>query len=127
MLDFGVTAIACTPSYLLHIAELLEAEGKINDLSLKTAICGAEPWTEKMRLEIENKLHVSAHDIYGLSEVMGPGVACDCKFHKGLHVCEDHFYPEIVSSEAVWPSCVMSGFSSGISMSNSMSPPNGSA
>lgn len=103
MLDFGVTAIACTPSYLLHIAELLEAEGKINDLSLKTAICGAEPWTEKMRLEIENKLHVSAHDIYGLSEVMGPGVACDCKFHKGLHVCEDHFYPEIVSSETLQP------------------------
>lgn len=103
MLDFGVSAIACTPSYLLHIAEILEKENKIGELKLKTAICGAEPWTEKMRLEIENKLHISAHDIYGLSEIMGPGVACDCSFHKGLHVCEDHFYPEIVSSDTLKP------------------------
>lgn len=101
MLDFDVTAIACTPSYLLHIAELLEEEGKIGDLKLKTAICGAEPWTEQMRLDIEKKLGISAHDIYGLSEVMGPGVACDCKFHKGLHVCEDHFYPEIIDSNTL--------------------------
>lgn len=101
MLDFDVTAIACTPSYLLHIAELLEEEGKIGDLKLKTAVCGAEPWTEQMRLDIEKKLHISAHDIYGLSEVMGPGVACDCDFHKGLHVCEDHFYPEIIDSNTL--------------------------
>ena len=101
MLDFNVTAIACTPSYLLHIAELLEAENKIKDLKLRTAVCGAEPWTEQMRLEIEKRLHISAHDIYGLSEIMGPGVACDCSFHKGLHVCEDHFYPEVVSSETL--------------------------
>ncbi|MBQ9756560.1 MAG: AMP-binding protein, partial [Clostridia bacterium] len=85
MLDFGATAIACTPSYLLHLTELLEAEGKIKDLKLKYAICGAEPWTEKMHKDIEERLHISAHAIYGLSEVMGPGVACDCKFHKGLH------------------------------------------
>lgn len=98
MIDFGVTAIACTPSYLLHIAELLEQEGKLGSLRLKTAICGAEPWTDKMRVEIENKLHITAHDIYGLSEVMGPGVAADCSFHKGLHVNEDHFYPEVINS-----------------------------
>ncbi len=98
MIDFGATAIACTPSYLLHLTELLESEGKINDVKLKYAICGAEPWTEKMHKDIEERLHVSAHDIYGLSEVMGPGVACDCKFHKGLHICEDHFFPEILDS-----------------------------
>lgn len=103
MIDFGVTAIACTPSYLLHIAELLEAEGKIKDLRLRTAVCGAEPWTDKMRTEIEKRLNITAHDIYGLSEVMGPGVACDCEFHKGLHVHEDHFYPEILNSATLTP------------------------
>ena len=96
MVDFGATAIACTPSYLLHISEVLESNGLLDKIKLKSAICGAEPWTEKMRIEIEKKLGVSAHDIYGLSEVMGPGVACDCQEHSGLHVCEDHFYPEIV-------------------------------
>ncbi len=103
MLDFGVTAIACTPSYLLHIAELLESEGKISQLKLKRAICGAEPWTEKMHRDIEERLNIKAYDIYGLSEVMGPGVACDCDFHKGLHVCEDHFYPEIINSATMQP------------------------
>ncbi len=103
MIDFGVTAIACTPSYLLHIAELLEKEGSINKLKLKSAICGAEPWTDKMRDEVEKRLHITAHDIYGLSEVMGPGVACDCNYHKGLHVCEDHFYPEVLSSTTFKP------------------------
>ena len=103
MVDFGVTAIACTPSYLLHIAECLEEEGMIDKIKLKYAICGAEPWTEKMHDEIESRLRISAHDIYGLSEVMGPGVACDCKFHTGLHVCEDHFYPEILSSDTLKP------------------------
>lgn len=99
MLDFGATAIACTPSYLLHITEILEQEGLIDQVKLKHAICGAEPWTEKMHKDIEERLHVDAHDIYGLSEIMGPGVACDCKAHKGLHVCEDHFYPEILDSK----------------------------
>lgn len=98
MIDFGATAITCTPSYLLHIAETLGQEGKLDQIKLKYAICGAEPWTEKMRLDIESRLGVSAHDIYGLSEVMGPGVACDCDFHKGLHVCEDHFLPEVLDS-----------------------------
>ncbi len=98
MIDFGATAIACTPSYLLHLTEVLESENLIKDIKLKHAICGAEPWTEKMHKDIEERLNISAHDIYGLSEVMGPGVACDCAFHKGLHVCEDHFYPEILNS-----------------------------
>lgn len=103
MKDFGVTAIACTPSYLLHIAETLEANGDIPNIKLKAAICGAEPWTEQMRLQIEEKLHIHAHDIYGLSEVMGPGVACDCEYHKGLHVYEDHFLPEIIDPDTLQP------------------------
>jgi len=103
MTDFGATAIACTPSYLLHLTELLEAENLIGKIKLKKAICGAEPWTEKMRNDIESRLHIKAYDIYGLSEVMGPGVACDCDYHKGLHVCEDHFYPEILDSKTLLP------------------------
>lgn len=103
MKDFGATAIACTPSYLLHIAETLEEMGDIPKIKLKAAICGAEPWTENMRKQIEAKLNIHAHDIYGLSEVMGPGVACDCRYHKGLHVYEDHFLPEIVSPETLKP------------------------
>ena len=103
MVDFGATAIACTPSYLLHISEVLEAEGLIDKIKLRSAICGAEPWTEKMRHEIESRLNIKAFDIYGLSEVMGPGVACDCEFHKGLHVCEDHFYPEVLNSATLTP------------------------
>ena len=103
MVDFGATAIACTPSYLLHLTEVLESENLIKDIKLKYAICGAEPWTEKMHKDIEERLNISAHDIYGLSEVMGPGVACDCSFHKGLHVCEDHFYPEILDSATLTP------------------------
>ncbi len=103
MLDFGVTAIACTPSYLLHIAEVVKEEGVLDDLKLKVAICGAEPWTENMRHMIENELHIKAFDIYGLSEIMGPGVACDCEFHKGLHVHDDHFYPEIIDPKTLEP------------------------
>ena len=103
MVDFGATAIACTPSYLLHISEVLEAEGLMDQIKLKSAICGAEPWTEKMRTEIEARLNIKAYDIYGLSEIMGPGVACDCQYHKGLHVCEDHFYPEILDSATLTP------------------------
>lgn len=103
MKDFGTTAIACTPSYLLHIAETLEKEGLLNEVKLKTAVCGAEPWTEAMRKQIEEKLHIHAHDIYGLSEIMGPGVACDCEYHQGLHVSEDHFLPEIIDPETLEP------------------------
>ena len=103
MVDFGATAIACTPSYLLHISEVLSDEGLLDKIKLKAAVCGAEPWTEKMRHEIETRLNIKAYDIYGLSEVMGPGVACDCDFHKGLHVCEDHFYPEVLNSSTLTP------------------------
>lgn len=103
MKDFGVTAIACTPSYLLHIAEVLEEAGDIPNIKLKTAVCGAEPWTENMRKQIEERLHINAFDIYGLSEVMGPGVACDCEYHKGLHVQEDHFLPEIIDPDTLKP------------------------
>ena len=101
MVDFGATAIACTPSYLLHISEVLRDEGLLDKIKLKSAICGAEPWTEKMRNEIEQRLNIKAYDIYGLSEIMGPGVACDCEYHAGLHVCEDHFYPEIIDSKTL--------------------------
>lgn len=103
MEDFGATAIACTPSYLLHIAETLEEAGKINNIQLKVAICGAEPWTENMRKEIETKLHIKAYDIYGLSEILGPGVAADCEYHRGLHVYEDHFVPEVINPETLEP------------------------
>lgn len=101
MKDFGVTAIACTPSYLLHIAEVLEEQKDLENIRLKAAICGAEPWTENMRLQIEKRLNIHAFDIYGLSEIMGPGVACDCEYHKGLHVYEDHFLPEVISPETL--------------------------
>ena len=101
MVDFGATAIACTPSYLLHISEVLREEGLLDKIKLKAAVCGAEPWTEKMRNEIEKRLNIHAHDIYGLSEIMGPGVACDCEYHAGLHVCEDHFFPEIVDPKTL--------------------------
>ena len=103
MVDFGATAIACTPSYLLHISEVLAQEGLLDRIKLRAAICGAEPWTEKMRNEIEQKLNIKAYDIYGLSEIMGPGVACDCEFHRGLHVCEDHFFPEVLDPKTLSP------------------------
>lgn len=103
MMDFGVTGIMCTPSYLLHIAEVIDEMGVRDQIKLKTALCGAEPWTEKMRLQIEEKLGISAHDIYGLSEIMGPGVACDCQYHKGLHIWEDYYLPEIVAQGTYEP------------------------
>ncbi|MGB8454513.1 MAG: phenylacetate--CoA ligase [Anaerocolumna sp.] len=103
MEDFGTTVIACTPSYLLHIAEALEEGDKLDKIKLKAAILGAEPWTENMRHEIESKLHIKAYDIYGLSEIMGPGVAADCEYHSGLHVYEDHFIPEIINPETLEP------------------------
>lgn len=103
MIDFGVTGIMCTPSYLLHIAETIEEMGVRDQIKLKASLNGAEPWTEKMRHKIEEKLGIEAHDIYGLSEIMGPGVATDCNLHCGLHVHEDHFLPEIVDPETLKP------------------------
>ena len=96
MIDCGATAIACTPSYLLHVAEDLQKAGLVDKIKLKTAICGAEPWTNEMRSSIEKQLGIKAYDIYGLTEILGPGVAADCDAHAGLHIWEDHFLPEIL-------------------------------
>jgi phenylacetate-CoA ligase len=102
MHDFGSTILACTPSYALYLAEALAEAGITSDqLKLKTGIFGAEPWTQEMRCEIEKKLNIKAIDIYGLSEIIGPGVACECRHQNGLHVYEDHFYPEIIDPETL--------------------------
>jgi phenylacetate-CoA ligase len=100
MKDFGTTALACTPSYALHIAEVMRESGIAREeLALKVGIFGAEPWSERMRREIEDQLGIRAIDIYGLSEIIGPGVACECEAQDGLHVNEDHFYPEIINPD----------------------------
>jgi phenylacetate-CoA ligase len=100
MEDFGSSLLACTPSYALFLAEAIAEAGiSPNKLSLKAGVFGAEPWTEEMRKEIEDKLKIKAIDIYGLSEVIGPGVASECMHQKGLHVFEDHFIPEIINPE----------------------------
>lgn len=99
MIDLGASSIACTPSYLLHIIETIEEEGRLDEIQLKSAICGGEPWTDEMRDSIEEKLSIKCLDIYGLSEIMGPGVAADCPYHNGLHVHEDYFYPEIIDPD----------------------------
>jgi phenylacetate-CoA ligase len=98
MRDFKPTVITATPSYTLHLAEVAEEMGvSFKDLSFKFGIFGAEPWSENMRQEIERKLNLTAVDIYGLSEVIGPGVAIEChEAKKGLHIFEDHFLPEII-------------------------------
>jgi phenylacetate-CoA ligase len=101
MQDFGSTVLTCTPSYSLFMAEEAQAEGvDFKKLKLRVGIFGAEPWSEAMRHEIESKLNLSAIDIYGLSEIMGPGVAIECiEAKKGLHIWEDHFIPEIINPE----------------------------
>lgn len=104
MSDFGSTVLACTPSYALHLADALSENGySLKDMKLQIGVFGAEPWTENMRLELEKKWGIKAFDIYGLSEIMGPGVANDCEFHAGLHVNEDHFFPEIVHPNTKTP------------------------
>jgi len=100
MKDFGTTHLACTPSYALYMAEELEESGiKLSDLKLKGGVFGAEPWSEAMRDEIERRLGILAIDIYGLSEVIGPGVATECHCKCGLHIQEDHFIPEVIDPE----------------------------
>ena len=95
--DFGTTVLCSTPSYALYLAEAAEERGvPTRDLPLRVGVFGAEPWTDNLRREIEKKLHVSAMDIYGLSEIIGPGVAAECEAKDGLHIMEDHFLPEIV-------------------------------
>jgi len=97
MEDFGTEVLACTPSYALYLAEAIEETGiDRGKLKLKYGIFGAEPWSEKMREEIEKRLNIKAIDIYGLSEIIGPGVAIECMEQKGLHIFEDHFIPEII-------------------------------
>lgn len=106
MKDFGTTMLACTPSYALYLAEEMEEMGiRKEELSLKSGIFGAEPWSGNMRNEIEERLGITAIDIYGLSEVIGPGVATECICKCGLHVQEDHFIPEIIDpvTEEVLP------------------------
>jgi len=104
MSDFGSTVLACTPSYALHLADALSEFGySLSDMKLKTGVFGAEPFSENMRLELEKKWGIKAFDIYGLSEIMGPGVANDCEFHDGLHIHEDHFFPEVVDPKTKEP------------------------
>jgi phenylacetate-CoA ligase len=101
MKDFGATILTCTPSYALHLAEVAEEMGvDFREMKLKSGVFGGEPWSEEMRLEIEKKLHIAALDIYGLSEVIGPGVAVECiEAKSGLHIFEDHFIAEIIHPE----------------------------
>lgn len=100
MKDFGTTILACTPSYALYMAEEMKEMGiKRSELKLKAGIFGAEPWSDDMRKEIEERLGIMALDIYGLSEIMGPGVSVDCPCKCGLHIQEDHFIPEIIDTE----------------------------
>jgi phenylacetate-CoA ligase len=97
MRDFNVTAICCTPSYFMHLIDRAGELGvSVRDLPLRIGAFGAEPWSESMRRHIETEGGIHAFDIYGLSEMIGPGVATECPCHSGLHVFEDHFYPEIV-------------------------------
>lgn len=104
MKDFGSTVLACTPSYALYLAEAMEEMGvDPKELSLRVGIFGAEPWTEEMRKEIESKLHLQAIDIFGLSEIIGPGVSCECQMQNGLHINEDHFIPETVDPKTLKP------------------------
>ena len=98
--DFGSTILCCTPSYALHIAEVLYASGYTkDDIKLKAGVFGAEPWTNEMRRKIEEMLGLTAYDIYGLTEIIGPGVAFECKEQTGMHVNEDHFIVEVIDPD----------------------------
>ncbi len=102
--DFKSTALMCTPSYAFHIGEVLNKNPEIKEkLKLRVAMLGAEPWTEQMRKEIEEMLGVKAFDIYGLSEIMGPGVGFECEHKSGLHINEDCFIPEIIDPVTLEP------------------------
>ena len=97
--DFQPEYLACTPSYAMYLAEAAIEEGIVDKLNLKYGIFGAEPWSEAMRKEIESKLNIKALDIYGLTEISGPGVAMECEYQNMLHVADDLFYPEIINPE----------------------------
>jgi phenylacetate-CoA ligase len=102
--DFNVTAICCTPSYFLHIIDQADEMGlKLKDLPLRTGVFGAEPWTESMRQRIQQASGIKAYDIYGLSEIIGPGVAVECACQAGPHIFEDFFFPEVIDSATGQP------------------------
>lgn len=105
MQDFGCTVLTCTPSYALVLAEAIEEAGldPKKDLKLRIGFFGAEPWTDKMRQEVERRLAVEAFDIFGLAEIIGPGVSVECPAHNGLHIAEDHFYAEIIDPSSGEP------------------------
>jgi len=98
--DFGSNILCCTPSYAMYIAESMQEMGlKSGDISLKAGMFGAEPWSNEMRLQIERMLGIKAYDIYGLSEIMGPGVSFECPEQTGMHINEDKFIPEIIDPD----------------------------
>lgn len=100
--DFGSSIICMTPSYAISLIELMKENNISKDeLKLKAGVFGAEPWTEEMRKEIEVGLGIKAYDIYGLSEIMGPSVSCECECQCGMHICEDHFIPEIIDPDTL--------------------------
>ncbi|MDO4569446.1 MAG: phenylacetate--CoA ligase [Planctomycetia bacterium] len=100
MKDFGVTAISCTPSYFVHLIDKAQQMGlDIREFPLRVGIFGAEPWTEAMRAHMEDAAGIRAYNIYGLSEIVGPGVGSECWTQEGMHIFEDHFYPEIINPQ----------------------------
>lgn len=99
MCDLGVTHLCCTPSYAMYLGEAVAEAGVKDQLKLKAGIFGAEPWTEEMRKNIEEALGIKAHDVYGLTEIMGPGVSYECSQQEGMHICEDMFIPEIIDPD----------------------------
>lgn len=104
MQDFGTNILCCTPSYAMYLAESIRESGiDSKDLPLRVGIFGAEAWSENMRKEIECALNIKAYDIYGLSEIAGPGVAFECEAQNGMHISEDYFYPEVVDPETLEP------------------------
>jgi phenylacetate-CoA ligase len=102
--DFRTTIVCMTPSYAISLIELMKENGiSKEEFNLKAAVCGAEPWTNEMRAEIERGFGLKAYDIYGLSEILGPSVSCECVYQCGMHVCEDHFIPEIIDPDTLMP------------------------
>lgn len=99
MADFGSTVLCCTPSYAMYLGEALAEAGMCEKIQLKAGIFGAEPWTEDMRKAIEDSLGIKAYDVYGLSEIMGPGVSFECECQKGMHINEDMFVAEIIDPD----------------------------
>jgi phenylacetate-CoA ligase len=99
MCDLGATHLCCTPSYAMYLGEAVNELGVKSKLHLKAGIFGAEPWTEEMRKNIEEALGIKAYDVYGLTEIMGPGVSYECSEQKGMHICEDMFIPEIINPD----------------------------